>query len=96
MKYDRDKVLRPAYEKLGAAHLLPPEKRWRCALELSERCQGLLVRTLDSVLEHFGFEPRDEEEKHSAIEDCELTAKIYMELMELPELKKATLGWTKE
>ena len=54
------------------------------------------MRTLDSVLEHFGFEPRDEEEKHSAIEDCELTAKIYMELMQLPELKKATLGWTKE
>ena len=96
VKYDRDKVLRPAFEKLEAVHLLPPEKRWRCTYELSERCQGLLVRTLDSVLEHFGFEPRDEEEKHDAIRDCELTAKIYMELMKLPEPKRAELGFTKE
>ena len=89
-------MLRPAFEKLDAAHLLPPEKRWRCTFELSERCQGLLVRTLDSGLEHFGFDPRDEEEKHDAIRDCELTAKIYMELMELPEPNKAALGFAKE
>ena len=30
VKYDRDKVLRKAFEKLDAAHLMPPEKRWRC------------------------------------------------------------------
>ena len=54
------------------------------------------MRTLDSVLEHFGFAPREEEEKHDAIHDCKLTAKIYMELIELPELKAVEGGFVKE
>ena len=89
-------MLRPTFKKLGVAHLAPPNKRWRCTYELSERCHGLHARTLDEVLEFFGYEPRDNEEKHDAIQDCELTAKIYMKLFELPPLKEATLGFAKQ
>ena len=57
----------------------------------------LEARGLDDVLEHYGFERRDVDEKHDALDDCRLTAKIYKELVKVPEPKVVTdLGWCKE
>lgn len=69
VRYDRDKVFRPTFEKLNAGYCMPVESRWRCTLKMSERCPGLLLRTLDEVLEYFKYERRDEDEKHDAIKD---------------------------
>ena len=52
--------------------------------------------TLDDVLEHFGYERRDPDAHHDAMRDCELTAKIYMDLMKLPARKTANLGFVKD
>jgi DNA polymerase III epsilon subunit-like protein len=54
-------------------------------------------RTLDDVLEYFGFERRDPEELHSALNDCRQAAKVYMKLVEVPDPKKnPTLGFCRE
>ena len=53
-------------------------------------------RTLDGCLEHFEYEPRDTDAVYDAMNDCILTAKVYMELVKIPEEKKWTLGFTKE
>ena len=54
------------------------------------------IKSLDNLLEHFGFEPRDEDVLHNAILDCQLTAKVYMELMKLPPPKVMELGFEKK
>ena len=36
VKFDRDKVLKPAFKKAGASHLMPPDARWRCTIDMSE------------------------------------------------------------
>ena len=56
----------------------------------------MVHRTLDGCLEHFEYEPRDTDAVHDAMNDCILTAKVYMELAKIPEKKKWTLGFTKE
>ena len=52
--------------------------------------------SLDDVLVHFGYKRRDANAPHEAIKDCELTAKIYMDLMKLPERKTSDLGFVKD
>ena len=59
VEYDRDKVLKPAFKKVGNLDAMPPDSRWRCTLELANKIPGLNMVTLDDALEHFGFERRD-------------------------------------
>ena len=86
-QYDRDKVLKPAYKKVNNLDRLPPDNRWRCALEMACKVPGLNVFTLDDVLEHFGHERRDMNKYHEALEDARCTAKVYMSMMAMPEIK---------
>ena len=51
--------------------------------------------TLDDILAYFGYARRGEYEKHEAVNDCQLAAKVYMKMMQMPPLKKATLGFIK-
>ena len=48
---------------------------------------------LDDALEYFGHESRDKDAHHDALTDARLAAKVYMELMKLPPLKVAELGF---
>ena len=99
-KYDRDQVLVPTFQRLGIEKMMSPLERWRCTFELAERVPEVKIRDLDTLLEHFGFEARDEDVLHSAVRDCQLTAKVYMKLMKQPPLKVTELGfrnkWTKD
>ena len=36
VEYDRDKVLRPAFEKLEVGHLMPVDKRWKCTMDMTK------------------------------------------------------------
>ena len=96
IKYDRDQVLGPAYLKVKNFEGMPDHKRWKCTYQMSFRVEKMTHRTLDDCLEHFEFEPRDTDAVHDAMNDCILTAKVYMELAKIPEEKKWTLGFTKE
>ena len=49
---------------------------------MAEGLPLLKSRMLDDLLEYFNFERRGEDEKHDAVNDCELTAKVYMKLVE--------------
>ena len=60
---------------------------------MCERVPETKTFILDDVLEHFGFERREEGARHDAREDCTLSAKVYMELMKHPPLKVAELGF---
>ena len=96
-KHDREQCLKPAFKKVGNNKLLAEDKRWMCTYEMSFKVPCLPLRTLDDVLEHFNYERRNVEELHSAINDCRLTAKIFMKLVEVPDLKKnPTLGFCHE
>ena len=97
VKHDRDQCLKPAFEKVGNLKNLADDKRWKCTYEMSYKVPYLTYRRLDDVLEHFGFERRNVEELHSATNDCRLTAKVYMKLVEVPDPKKnPTLGFCRE
>ena len=63
---------------------------------MSERVPNVNDRTLNGLLEHFGFEAREEGVKHDALTDCILTANVYMEIVKLPEVKTASLGFAKD
>ena len=92
VKYDRDDVLKPAFTKVKNLDKLPPQQRWRCTLAMAKFVPKLFVYDLVSCLDHFKIEGR-EGDKHDALEDCRLTAKFYMELMNRPESKNTTLGF---
>lgn len=80
-KYDRDDVLKPAFDKVGVATI--SSERWKCTKEMANdhpRVPQDMQRGLDDLLECFGYERRDEEERHDALEDCRLDAKVYLEL----------------
>ena len=87
VKFDRDKVLKPAFEKVGAAHFMPPDDRWRCTIDMSERCEGLIEKSLDCCLDYWGFDQRDESKPHDATVDCHCVAKVYMKLIKEPPIK---------
>jgi len=85
-KYDREDVLRPAFEKAGTRKIFPSDGRWRCTFEMAGKSKDLvpddLPRGLDDLLEHFGYERRCEDDKHDALTDCRCAAKTYMKLAE--------------
>ena len=93
VKYDRDDVLKPAFDRLGIKSKLPNDRRWRCTYLMSERDPKIKVRSLDAILRHYRFKPRTKKDHHDAVEDCQLTAKVYMKLAKLPELKVSKLGF---
>ncbi|MEC8497304.1 MAG: hypothetical protein VXY36_04615 [Pseudomonadota bacterium] len=41
----------------------------------------LKPKGLDDLLEYFNFERRGEDDIHEAVKDCELTASVYMAMM---------------
>ena len=93
VKYDRDDVLKPAFDRLGIKNKLPKDDRWRCTFLMSERDPKIKQRSLDAILKHYRFKPRANKDHHDAVEDCQLTAKVYMKLVKLPELKVSKLGF---
>ena len=96
VEHDRDQVLRPAFERVGAIHNLPKEERWRCTFEMSMRYKEIKHKSIEGVLEHFGLPGRDPEAKHDAVEDCRFAAAVYMKLMVMPPPKVSVLGFVKE
>ena len=87
--YDRDKVLKPVFKRLGLKNALPQNGRWVCTIKLADQRTDLVPKDeskgLDSLLEHFGLDPRDPDEAHDAHIDCQKAAQIYMKLKEDPE-----------
>ena len=73
-KYDRDKVLYRAFEKVGNLDKLPPKERWRCTYDLAGNFPKLKTTTLDDVLEYCNYQRRDHDKPHDAYTDCYLTA----------------------
>ena len=71
--YDRDKVLKPAFEKVSNKSL-PMDSRWVCTCELSKEKTDLQNHSLEDVLEHYDFQGRDPKANHDAVTDCHLTA----------------------
>lgn len=84
VEYNRDDVLKPAFERLGIKSRMPKDDRWRCTFMMAERDPKIKVRSLDAILKHYRFKPRKNLDAHDAVEDCQLTAKIYMKLIALP------------
>ena len=72
---------------------MPRKDRWRCTLAMCERDPNIFTKSLDECLSHFGLKGRNEKLLHDAREDCELTAQVYMKLMQLPPMKIAKLGF---
>ena len=91
-RFDRDDVLAKAFEDLKMYDKMPKKERWRCTFEYSDRVPEVETRSLDELCKHFGIKGRADEDTHDAVEDCELTAQVYMKLMLIPPLKMATLG----
>ena len=94
--YDRDEVLKEAFEKVGNLERLPGKERWRCTWEMADRVPFLVHGGLDDLLEHFGHPRSDLEAYYDAMEDCILTAKVYMDIVKIPEKKERTHGFAHE
>ena len=62
VKFDRDKVLMPALSRVNMQHLMPPKSRWRCTLDLSDRCVDLPDKALETIYTYFGYEERADED----------------------------------
>ena len=92
--FDRDKVLRDAFSSARSFSKLPDRSRFRCTFNMSRGLPGLKSRSLDDLLEYFGYKPREEDAKHNAVEDCELTAKVYMAILDKQEETKPSLGFS--
>ena len=69
---------------MGNLESLPPADRWVCTCELAMERTDLVPedtpKGLDSLLKHFGLEPRDPAAPHDAYIDCTKTAQLYMKL----------------
>ena len=90
--YDRDQVLKPAFNKI-CNKKLPLDNRWVCTKKMSYELTDLKGHSLDDVLEYFDFESRCPKTKHDSVTDCHYAAKIYMKMMEKPNEKKEQLGF---
>ena len=93
VKYDRDDVLKPAFDRLGIKSRMPKDDRWRCTFMMTAREPKIKKRSLDAILEHYRFKSRANTDAHDAVEDCQLTAKVYMKLVQLPPPKTSQLGF---
>ena len=94
--YDRDKVLKPAYQVIGSNEMVAMDQRWVCAQERCKRTGNWKVIGLDDALEHFGFEKREEGDSHNALVDARLAAQVYMAASTLAPLKSSLLGFINE
>ena len=82
-KYDRDEVLKPAFEKVGVPMI--SDERWKCTWEMAPDHPDVgqyMSRSLDFLLPHLGLEGRNARKRHDAMTDCRLTAMLYMKLCE--------------
>ena len=79
--YDKDQVLRPAFDRVKNAKGFPREERWRCTYQLSHNIPYLRTRDLDSVIWVLGMEPRAPNAAHDALKDAILSGNVFMELM---------------
>ena len=52
VQHDRDRVLTPAFLKIGRLDIGLNKERWRCAQEMLERTGNWALWTLDDALEH--------------------------------------------
>jgi len=95
-QYDRDSVLTPAFQRVSKASMLPMTSRWRCTVGLAQHMGLAPPYKLDDLLEKLGFERRHPQNKHKAMEDCQLTAKVYMALLKLSSDVKTKLGFVKD
>ena len=95
VRYDRDKVLMPAFKGLDLGEMNAAYDRWRCAQELCKRTKNWRLWSLDDALEHFGYRRREEDAFHDALDDARLTAKVYMQAVRLHPLKDCDLGFIK-
>ena len=95
-KHDYGKVMKPAFERVGNLAKLPPEERWRDALDMAQRIPDLISYSLDEVLEQCGYERRDEDLNHDAVHDAWLCAQVYMKLIKMPDPKNPELGFCKK
>ena len=93
VKYDRDKVLFKAFKKLGIENMMPKKERWRCTLVMCEREQEIISKSLEECVNHFNIKGRKDERLHDSMEDCLLTAQVYMELMKIAPPKIGELGF---
>ena len=94
--YDRNRVLKPAFKKLGLDDMEKMDGRWICAQERCKRTRDWKVLGLDDALEHFGFEARRENDSHDALVDARLAAQVYMAASMLTPLKSSLLGFVNE
>ena len=85
--YDRDKVLKPAFKKLGLDDMEKMDARWICAQDMCKRTRDWKVLGLDDALEHFGFVARRDIDSHDALVDARLAAQVYMAASMLTPLK---------
>jgi len=92
-EYDRDKVLNPAFQRVALASRLPKTDRWRCTVEMAKEVGLNPPHKLDDLLDRFGFVRRHPKNPHNAEHDCQLTAKVYMELMKIKADNKSKLGF---
>ena len=72
---------------------MPRKDRWRCTLAMCDRVPDIFTRSLDECCEHFGIKGRKKNKAQDAVEDCTLTAQVYMKLMEIPPMKMGKLGF---
>ena len=94
--YDRDKVLEPAFKRLDLDEMLAAQGRWRCSQELCKRTENWRLWSLDDALEHFGYRRRKEDAYHDALDDARLTAKVYMQAVQLAPLKEPDYGFVSQ
>jgi|OM-RGC.v1.029590235 DNA polymerase III, epsilon subunit and related 3''-5'' exonucleases len=92
-KYDRDRVLYRAFKKVGNLERFPPKERWRCTFDLACDFPAIKDPTLDGLLEYCSFDRRDPDEPHNALNDCYLTAKVYMKMKTMPPAPLSKLGF---
>ena len=84
VRFDRDDVLRPAFERVEALDKFPDDSRWKCTMKLANRLLKLKTYQLDDVLSECGLKRRDEDAMHDAQIDAECAAKVYMHCVKLP------------
>ena len=96
VKYDRDKVLIPAFKRIKSGLMKKSVHRWRCAQEICKRTGNWRLWNLDEALEHFGFKRRPDDAFHDAIQDARLAAKVYMMAVKLTPLKEEKHGFIEE
>ena len=60
---------------------------------MCDRVPEIETRSLDECCEYFGLKGRDMKKTHNAVEDCQLTAQVYMKLMDICPMKIGKLGF---